>query len=324
MLTATTSPPNGKAMITEGDPGLTVAINGFTISGVAVPDRNGAAIRYEGGDLTLRDDYFYGNQEGLLGGRDFNGHITIDHSEFAFNGDGSGFTHDLYIGEINSFSITNSYIHDAIVGHEIKSRAMNNIIVNNRVLDNNGNASYSIDLPNGGNAQVNGNFIQQSANSQNGAILAYGEEVTSAGSVDISGNTIVNDRSGGLLLLNPAGLPVGFHDNSVYGLTSGQFGNMTASSTTFLVSRPVLDLSPISFITPTEPTPTPIPTPPKGHGKGGNGGGHGKGHLSVSDFGVRATLNNVINVMQTQASAWTTTSELSTGLPIPNMKDFAP
>ena len=45
------SPPNGKAMITES--GANVAINGFDISGVAVPDGNGAAIRYEGGSLSL-------------------------------------------------------------------------------------------------------------------------------------------------------------------------------------------------------------------------------------------------------------------------------
>ena len=49
LMRETTNPPNGKAMITEGDAGLHVAINGFDISGVAVGIRNGAAIRYEGG-----------------------------------------------------------------------------------------------------------------------------------------------------------------------------------------------------------------------------------------------------------------------------------
>jgi len=33
---------------------------------VTVNDRNGAAIRYEGGGLTLSNDYFHDNQEGLL------------------------------------------------------------------------------------------------------------------------------------------------------------------------------------------------------------------------------------------------------------------
>ena len=47
VMTEDQSPPNGKAMIDEG--GANVAINGFDISGVAVSDGNGAAIRYEGG-----------------------------------------------------------------------------------------------------------------------------------------------------------------------------------------------------------------------------------------------------------------------------------
>jgi nitrous oxidase accessory protein NosD len=36
VMTEDQSPPNGKAMITEGQPGLSVAINGFDISGVSV------------------------------------------------------------------------------------------------------------------------------------------------------------------------------------------------------------------------------------------------------------------------------------------------
>ena len=70
LLTEDTSPPDGKAMITEGVAGINVAINGFDISGVTVPDGNGAAIRYEGGNLSLTDDYFHDNQEGLLGAAD--------------------------------------------------------------------------------------------------------------------------------------------------------------------------------------------------------------------------------------------------------------
>ena len=145
VMVATAQPPNGKAMITEGLPGtpISVSIIGFDISGVTVPDNNGAAIRYEGGDLTLVDCYIHNNQEGLLGGADADGTITINHSEFAFNGDGSGSTHDIYVGHIASFTLTDSYIHDAIEGHEVKSRAENNIITNNRIFDNNSTASYS-------------------------------------------------------------------------------------------------------------------------------------------------------------------------------------
>jgi hypothetical protein len=243
-------PPDGKAMITEGQPGLSVAVNGFDIAGVTVPDSNGAAIRYEGGTLTLSNDYFHDNQEGLLGAADPNGSISIDHSEFSHNGDGSGSTHNIYVGQIANFSLTNSYIHDAVVGHEVKSRAANNTITGNRIFDNTGSASYSIDLPNGGNATISNNQIEQGANTQNPFIIAYGEEGLASGygtSVGISGNTIVNDDPSGRGILDSLGTTIGFTNNSVFGLTGGQLssGPLAESGTTFLTTRPTLDTSPI-------------------------------------------------------------------------------
>ena len=262
-IDASVSPPNGKAAITVGAPGIAVTIAGFAISGVTVPDNNGAAIRYEGGDLTLRDDWFYNNQEGVLGANDPSGNILMDHLEIAFNGDGSGHTHGVYVNQLASFTITNSYIHDTAVGHEIKSRAANNTITNNRIFDNNGSASYSIDLPNGGNASILNNVIQQGSNTQNPAIIAYGEEglAYASNNVTLSGNTIVNDNPGGYGILNPTSVgPTNFIGNSVWDLANPLGGDV-------LAIRPVLDLLPISFIT--TPPPIPPPTKPgKGHGRG--------------------------------------------------------
>ena len=270
VLTEDTEPPDGKAYITEGQPGLTVAINGFDISGVTVPDNNGAAVRYEGGALTLSNDYFHSDQDGLLGAADPNGSITIDHSEFAFNGDGSGSTHGIYVGAIANFTISNSYIHDTSVGHELKSRAANNTITNDRIFDNASTASYSIDLPNGGDATISGDVIEQGPNSQNPAIIAYGEEGHSnpGGTVAMTGDTIVNDRAGGTFALDPDGTPVVLTDDAVFGLT--------LPGTTILATRPTLDLAPIAFITPSAnspPTPPPPPTLPPPSPKH-HGGGH--------------------------------------------------
>jgi hypothetical protein len=261
VMTETGQPPNGKAMIDEGG---NVTIAGFDISGVTVPDANGAAVRYEYGNLKLNDVYFHNNQDGILGAPDPTGSITIDRSEFASNGvGGSGGTHDIYIGAVASFTLTNSYIHDAIQGHEVKSRAANNTITNNRIFDNQSPASYSIDLPNGGNATITGNLIQQGPNSPNQNIIAYGEEglAYASNAVTFSGNTIVNDRSGGVGILNPTGQGLtSFAGNSVFNLTNPLGGSV-------LAARPVLDLSRIGFIsgstTPTTPPPPPpIPPPP--------------------------------------------------------------
>jgi hypothetical protein len=258
VMTETIQPPNGKAMIDEGG---NVTISGFDISGVTVPDANGAAVRYEYGNLTLSDVFFHGNQDGILGAPDSAGSITIDRSEFSGNGvGGSGGTHDIYIGAVAKFTLTNSYIHDVTNGHEVKSRAANNIIQNNRIFDNNSSASYSIDLPNGGNATITGNVIQQGPNSPNQNIVAYGEEGLVAGhtnNVSMTGNTIVNDRSGGVGILNPTGVGLtSFAGNSVFGLANPLGGAV-------LAARPVLGLSPIGFLGGTPGTPTtPAPPPP--------------------------------------------------------------
>ncbi len=249
-MVATVDPPNGKAIIEEGGSGVAVTINGFDISGAAVPDGNGAAIRYDGGSLTLNNDYLHNNQNGLLGAPDPAGSITINNSEVAFNGTGDGRTHNLYIGDIANFTLTNSYIHDANVGHEIKSRAQTNTIVGNRIFDNNGSSSYSIDLPNADNADIECNIIQQGPNSENDNIIAYGEEgATNSGtSVRIADNTFVNDKPSGtgLAILNRTATTITFQDNQVWNLTAGQFSSgplAKAGTTGFLTTRPTLDTS---------------------------------------------------------------------------------
>ena len=98
-----------------------MTIENFEFSGAAVADGNGAGIRYEGGNLTLTGDYFHDNQDGLLAASDPNGSITIVSSEFANNGAGDGQTHNLYVSEVGTLTVTNSYFAGAIVGHQIKS-----------------------------------------------------------------------------------------------------------------------------------------------------------------------------------------------------------
>ena len=264
ILAATSDPPNGKAIIDAGAVGLTVNISGFDVSGAVVPDNNGAAVRYEGGTLNLSNVHFHNNQEGLLGAPDPNGSITIDHSEIDHNGDGSGSTHDLYIGAIASFSLTNSYVHDTVEGHEVKSRAATNVITGNRIFDNDSTASYTIDLPNGGNASITGNVIQQGPHTHNPATIAYGEEGSLLPTnVSIASNTIVNDdaASNAIGIWNDTARPLPFTSNSVFGLDAAHLssGPLAASGTVFLATHPTLDTSAMQFIYPGSTVVTPPP-----------------------------------------------------------------
>jgi len=257
--------PNGKAiLVVNGN----INISNFEFSGAAVNDRNGAGIRYEGGNLTLTNTYFHHNQDGLLAASAA-GSITIKNSEFAFNGDGSGQTHNLYVNHISNLTIDNSYFHDASVGHEIKSRASNTTITNSRIYDLNSTASYSVDLSNGGNALIKNNVIEQGPNSPNNIIVAYGAEGASnpGTSFTVANNTIVNDKASATGVRNWSANTAQITGNSFWGLTSAQVasGANVQSGDIFLASRPVLNTAPASgggTVTPPPPPPPSFTPPP--------------------------------------------------------------
>ena len=90
------------------------------------------------------------------------GTIVVQGSAFDHNGIATRLGHNLYIGDVAQFTMTNSVSEDAMVGHEVKSRAFNNDIENNLIKDGpTGTSSYDIDIPNGGNALIQGNTIKR-------------------------------------------------------------------------------------------------------------------------------------------------------------------
>ena len=286
-LLATQPPSDGKAILTTN---TDVTLDNIELSGAQVADGNGAGIRYQGGNLTLNDCYIHDNQDGLLSGSTGGtGSVTIENSEFSHNGTGDGQTHNLYVGDIGSLTIDGSYLHDAVVGHEIKSRAQQTTITNSRIEDGpSGTASYSIDLTNGGNALIKGNTIEQGPLSQNPGIITFGEEggVYANSSLTVTGNTILNDLSSpsASAVWNATGAPASVTGNAIYGLPASQvvLGSATASGNTVLSTEPALvTTSPWAAAsatsTPATPTPaapvpaTPTPAVPSVSGTTGQG-----------------------------------------------------
>jgi len=231
-MLATVPPPNGKAILTTN---TDVTIDHFEFSGAQVADQNGAGSRYQGGNPTITNSFFHDNLDGLLTNPDPAGIITIRNSELAHNGAGDGRSHNLYVNDLARLTIADSYFHDAVVGHEIKSRARITEINGTRIAEGpDGTASYSVDLPNGGVATISNNIIEQGPNSQNPAIIHFGGEpygFWDNSSLPISNNTIVNDLGSGSarLLLNQTGVTAQISDNIVYGLTDGQIAAGPAS-----------------------------------------------------------------------------------------------
>jgi len=243
-MVATVPPTNGKAILTTASD---VTIDRFEFSGAKVADKNGAGIRYDTGNLVITNSYFHDNENGLLSAADANGTITIKNSEFGHNGNGNGLTHNIYVGVIKQLTIQDSYIHDAVIGHEVKSRALNTTITGSRIQNNFGNASYEIDLPQGGNALVQNNLIQQGAGSSNPVIIAFGEErkLNANSNLVVRGNIIVNDKSNGVAVWNATGSTATLDANQVYGMgsTAKTIGTVGQTGTTVLAIRPVLNLA---------------------------------------------------------------------------------
>ena len=196
-LVAPTTILNQKAIWVTA--GRNIAVENMEFSGAAVPDLNGAGIRADGTDLAICGSYFHDNQEGILGG---SGNLLIEYTEFARNGnciDPAGCAHNIYVTGAR-FTLRYSYSHHASSGHLVKSRAQENYILYNRIMDEaTGNSSYKIDLPNGGLAYVIGNLVQQGPNAENSTFLTYGEEglINPNHALYVVNNTFVNDLGSG-------------------------------------------------------------------------------------------------------------------------------
>jgi hypothetical protein len=186
----------GKAIwVTRGQ---RITVDGIEFHGATVPDQNGAGIRFEGRDLTIRNSVFIGNENGILGGiDDAESDILIENSRFDGNGFGDGFSHNIYVGAVGTFTLRGSVSANALVGHTVKSRARANFIEYN-VIRGGDTTSYEIDLPDGGAARILGNVIRQSPTSENTTIVSYGAESgrNPGRIVDIVNNTIVNETPG--------------------------------------------------------------------------------------------------------------------------------
>jgi Ca2+-binding RTX toxin-like protein len=241
-LVATEQIPNGKGILLAN---TDLTLSHLEFSGANVADHNGAGIRYQGGNLTINQCYFHDNENGIMGGVIAGAVAKITNSEFYHNGYGDGQTHAIYIGHISQLTVDSCYIHDTLVGHHIKSRADTSIITNNRLSDDNGTSSYSVDLPNGGHDVVQGNTIIQGVNGDNPNIIHFGGEGTpyANSSLTVSGNHIGNEMSSGTGVLNQTSYTVDVGGNDFWHVPTLTSGPANVHDNIIASTEPVLDTS---------------------------------------------------------------------------------
>lgn len=192
----------GKAIwVISGD---NTTIDNIELSGCQVPDKNGAGIRQQGTNLTVMNSYFHDNEDGILAGDNAASTISITYSEFAHNGAGDGQSHNLYINHVARLVFEGNWSHQANVGHLLKTRALQNFILYNRLTgEAGGTESYELSMPSGGLTYVIGNLIEQPTTSQNSAILDYLSEPATANPdtrLFVVNNTFVNDLGHGTFM----------------------------------------------------------------------------------------------------------------------------
>jgi hypothetical protein len=217
--------PNKKAIwIINGN---NVLIENIEFSGASVRDTNGAGIRHQGGNLTLRNTFFHHNEFSILSGRLPDAVIEIESSRFWFQQRERRFSHGVYIGTARRLVFVGNHVKGTSQGHQVKSRAMENHILYNRIEDvPGGDSSRLIDLSNCGLTFIIGNDLHQAATSENLNAIGYGPEgcrklTEKQMRLYVVNNTFVNEATNGVLVNNHAGGDVVIANNLLFG--KGEF-----------------------------------------------------------------------------------------------------
>lgn len=204
--------------------GNNTTVENIEFADARAPDKNGAGIRLEGANLTVKNCLFRENENGILTGANPQSTVHIENSEFDHNGHGDGQSHNMYIGAIGKFTLQNSISRHANIGHQVKSRAAYNLIANNIIEDGpTGQSSYLIDLPSGGEAHIIGNTLHQGKHAENFTMVAYGAENLphSKNSLTVTNNNFKNERRAScrLIWIKPANVTATIKNNQYTGCT---------------------------------------------------------------------------------------------------------
>jgi len=197
-LTNTATIGNGKGILVVSANNVT--IENLEFSGAKVVDENGAGIRYEGGNLTIRGSYFHQNENGIMGEGGSTSTLLIEKSILERNGYcPTSCAHNVYIGHMGRLVFRFNKSIDSKEGHTLKSRANVSEVIANYFSTKNSDGSYEADFPNGGTVYFIGNVIEQGVDTGNPIMLAYGDEGATNPNLalHIVNNTFSNLRGSG-------------------------------------------------------------------------------------------------------------------------------
>jgi hypothetical protein len=215
--------------------GNDVTVRNITFTRATVPDHNGAGIRAEGRNLTVEHSRFIDNENGILAAAVAGSTIRIVDSEFHGNGKcDPTCAHGIYVNAVDRLEVERSRFMDQHVGHHIKSRARSTVLIDNDIADGpNGNSSYLVDIPNGGDLLMQGNRLQKGKLAENtGTAVPIGEEGVKnpTHELTIRDNEFTSDLPGTTVFVrNRTDTPATLSGNQLHGLVTPLVGPGTVS-----------------------------------------------------------------------------------------------
>jgi hypothetical protein len=236
VLQATVPLPNEKGILLTF---ASLTVRRLVFTGAHIADSlggNGAGIRDQNPEgtpaaLVVENSLFHNNQAGILQGDDSAETVTIMNSQFKNNGNPNicCYTHGIYIDEATSLTVEGSLFCGQLIGHEIKSRAAQTAVIGSRIYSGEGgpagsgcrvgNASFDIEIANGGVGIVRHNQVVQGPSAQNYKMVSYGAEGINftTNSLIVANNTFTSTANS-IAISDPPCIPVQLTGNTFNGV----------------------------------------------------------------------------------------------------------
>ncbi len=185
--------------------GKNVLVESIECKNISVSHGNGACIRFEGENLTVKNLYVHDSQSGIMTSY-IKGFVKIEYSKFENLGNRGGYSHAMYIN-VDELSIRYSQILSTKnQGSGIKSRSKKVIVDNSVLASLSSKDSRLIDMANYGELIVKNSILQQGEESSNSQLISYGlekrvERKLSVNRVVLKNNLVIFDRSRANVLL---------------------------------------------------------------------------------------------------------------------------
>jgi len=204
--------------------GNNILVESIECRNIEVKDLNGACIRFEGKNLTVRDLYAHDSQSGVMTSHT-SGFLHIEFSKFEHLGGkatGRGYAHAIY-AIVDDFSLSDSQILSmGKEGTGVKSRSKKTVIENSILASLDGRDSRLVDVANYGELIIKNSILEQGDNSSNSQLIAYGLEHKQVkfpiNRIEITDNLFLLDRKkANVIIAYKHADQVAIHDNTMVG-----------------------------------------------------------------------------------------------------------